>query len=54
MTAPVPEDNDEPLGLTEAPEDEHPSELPDEDDALPPEEDRQEENAGTSEEQPSQ
>lgn len=62
MTAPVPEeerDRDvEPLDLTVPPADEHASELPDESDAapdgLPDDEATQQENAGSSEDQPSQ
>ena len=52
MTAPVPEESNEAYDLTEPPPDEHPSELPDGDDAQP---DRalQEENAETSLDQPS-
>jgi len=52
VTQPVPEENDEPLGLTEPPADEHDSEEPDEADAAPPGE-AQQENAGTSLDQPS-
>lgn len=58
MTAPVPEeerDRDaDALGLTEPPADEHGSELPDERDDAPADEEAQEENAGSSEDQPSQ
>lgn len=55
MTAPVPEEGPhEPLGLTEEPADEHPSEAPDADDASPADEAEQQRNAETSEDQPSQ
>lgn len=58
MTAPVPEEYDEGVDLTEPPADEHPSEAPDAEDADPeePESDRdlQAENAGSSQDQPSQ
>ncbi|WP_181407599.1 hypothetical protein [Nocardioides sambongensis] len=56
MTAPVPEEESEPLGLTEPPDDEHDSEAPDRSDADPeePEGDLQAENAETAQDQPSQ
>ena len=52
MTQPVPEENDEPLDLTEAPADEHDDDLPDEADD-PHTTREQQENAGTTLDQPS-
>ena len=52
MTAPVPEEHDEPLGLTEPPADQHDTELPDEHDD-PHTGATQEENAESSADQPS-
>ncbi len=53
MTAPVPEENDEALDLTEPPPGEHASELPGQVDAAPDERAEQQENAGSSLDQPS-
>jgi hypothetical protein len=54
MTAPVPEENDEPTATEgdETPPGEHPSELPDADDGTTPS-GEQEENAETSLDEPS-
>ena len=56
MTQPVPEEHDEALHLTEPPADEHGDELPDEADkpqGEPGSPSVQQENAGTSADQPS-
>lgn len=52
MTAPVPEENDEPIATTGTPPGEHRSELPDDADN-PTSPDEQVENAGTSLDEPS-
>ena len=53
MTQPVPEDHHEALDLTEAPADQHDDELPDEADKPQGPRSVQEENAGSSADQPS-
>jgi hypothetical protein len=52
VSQPVPEESNEPLHLTEPPDDEHPGDLPDEADD-PHTTAAQEENAGSSLDQPS-
>ncbi len=53
MTQPVPEETNEAFDLETPPDDEHPSEAPDGDDGSAAGEAVQEENAGTSLDQPS-
>lgn len=53
MSHPVPEEGHQPAGPTEPPADEHPSELPDERDTPHGTDSRQQENAGTALDQPS-
>ncbi len=54
MTAPTPEESNEAIDLTEAPDDEHASEAPGAKDGDQAAGDTQEENAETSLDQPSQ
>ena len=54
MTAPVPEESNEAIDLTEAPPGEHDSEAPGTDDGAQASSDSQEENAESSLDQPSQ